>query len=144
MKFCVSLTITKLYFHKSRFWFLPLFLLRGLTWAVLHVWTQNYPQNFGTCPGLPLHFLARNHFFQSDRPEPPPPPKSKIVSPCCSDIYKVEELGNVSLKKFVKKSLLTIKGQFDPVKQNNTWFFKKTTVKVATLLKYRQRIRHFD
>ena len=63
-------TITKLYFLKFRFWSLPQFLLRGLTWAVLHVWTQNYPQNAGTCPGLPLQLLARNHFFQSDRPEP--------------------------------------------------------------------------
>ena len=24
-----------------------------------------------TCPGLPLHFLPRNRFFQNDRPEPP-------------------------------------------------------------------------
>ena len=60
-------TITKLYFLLSRFWF----LLRGLTLAVLHVWTQNYPQNVRTCPGLPLQLLARNTFFQSDRPEPP-------------------------------------------------------------------------
>ena len=55
-------TITKLYLLWSRFWFLLQFLLRGLTWAVLHVWTQNYPQNVGTCPGLPLQLLARNFF----------------------------------------------------------------------------------
>ena len=42
--------------------------------AVLHVWTQNYPQNVGTCHGLPHQPLARNTFFQSDRPDPPPPP----------------------------------------------------------------------
>ena len=40
-------------------------------YVILHVWTQNYPQNVGTCPGLPLQLLARNPFFQSDRPEPP-------------------------------------------------------------------------
>ena len=34
-----------------------------LTWAVLHIWTQNYPQNVGTCPGLPLQLLARNPFY---------------------------------------------------------------------------------
>ena len=50
------------------------FLLRGLTWAVLNVWTQKYPQNVGTCLGLPHQPPARNSFFQSDRPEPPPPP----------------------------------------------------------------------
>ena len=30
-----------------------------------------YPQIVGTCPGLPIQLLARNHFFQSDRPEIP-------------------------------------------------------------------------
>ena len=38
---------------------------------VLHVWTQKYPQNVGTCTGFPLQLLVRNPFFQSDRPEPP-------------------------------------------------------------------------
>ena len=37
----------------------------------MNVWTQNYPQNVWTCPSLPLHHLALNPFFQSDRPEPP-------------------------------------------------------------------------
>ena len=64
-------TITKLYDLYFRFCFFPQFLLRGLTWAILHVWTQNYPYNFGTCPGLPLQLLTRNHFFQTERPEPP-------------------------------------------------------------------------
>ena len=50
---------------------MPQFLLRGLTWSVLHVRTQNYLQNVGTCPGRPLQLLTRNHFFQSERPEPP-------------------------------------------------------------------------
>ena len=51
------------------------FFFRGLPLAVLHVWTQSYPQNVGTCPGLPLQLLAWNPFFQIDRPETPPPPK---------------------------------------------------------------------
>ena len=56
--------------------------------------------------------------------------KSKIVFPCSSDIYKVEELGNVSLKNFVKEVLIDNKRSvFDPIKQNQTGFFKKTTVK---------------
>ena len=36
---------------------------------------SNYPQNFRMCPGLPLRLLARNSFFQSDRPEPLSPLK---------------------------------------------------------------------
>ena len=61
-------TITKLYDLKFRFWFCPSFcsdlkfrfwfLLRGLTWVVLHVWTQNYLRNVGTCPGRPLELLT--------------------------------------------------------------------------------------
>ena len=27
------------------------FLLQGLTWAMLYLWTQNYSQIIGTCPG---------------------------------------------------------------------------------------------
>ena len=34
-------TITKLYILKSILRFLLQFLLGGLTWAILHVWTQN-------------------------------------------------------------------------------------------------------
>ena len=34
---------------------------------------QNYPLNVGTCAGFTLQLLARNLFFQSDRPEPPSP-----------------------------------------------------------------------
>ena len=33
-------TTTKLYFFKFRFWLSPQFLLQGLTWAVLYVWTR--------------------------------------------------------------------------------------------------------
>ena len=65
---------TKLYYLQFKFWFLIKFLLRGLTWEILHVWTQNYPQNDGTCHSLPLKLLALNPFLLSDTPEPPPPP----------------------------------------------------------------------
>ena len=59
--------------------------------------------------------------------------KSKIVSPCSSDIYKIEELGNASLKNFVNEVFIDNKRSvFDPIKQNNTGFFKKTTVKHTT------------
>ena len=59
--------------------------------------------------------------------------KSKIVFPCSSDIYKVGELGNASLKNFVKGVFIDNKRSvFDPIKQNNTGFFKKTTVKDTT------------
>ena len=70
----VSHYLTKLYDLKFRFWFLPQFLLRGLTLAVLNVWTQIYLQNVGTGPGRPVQLLTRNNFFQSKKPEPPPPP----------------------------------------------------------------------
>ena len=72
-------TTTKLYFLKSTFWFLLQFLLRGLTLAVLHVWTQNYPQNFRTCPDLPLQLLARNIFFKVIGLTPPPPFNVKSI-----------------------------------------------------------------
>ena len=42
----------------------------GSNKSVFHVWTQNYPQNVGTCPGFTLQLLAGNPFFQSDRPDP--------------------------------------------------------------------------
>ena len=59
--------------------------------------------------------------------------KSKIISPCSSDIHKVEELGNASLKNFVKEGFIDNKRSvFDPIKQNNTGFFKKTAVKDTT------------
>ena len=49
--------------------------------------------------------------------------KSKIVFPCSSDIYKVEELDNFSLKNFVKEVFVDNKrSEFDPIKQNNTGF----------------------
>ena len=59
--------------------------------------------------------------------------KSKIVCPCSSDIYKVEELGNASPKNFDKEVFTDNKRSvFIPMKTNNTEFFKKTTVKDTT------------
>ena len=66
----------KLYLFWFKCWFMDPFLLQGLTSAVLRAWTQNHPQNVGTCPGLPLQLLAQNHVFQVDRPEPPFPLKT--------------------------------------------------------------------
>ena len=52
----------------------PSFCSEASHGSVLHVWTQNCLQNFGTCLGRPLQLITRNHFFQSERPKPPPPP----------------------------------------------------------------------
>ena len=42
--------------------FLPHFLLQGLTWTILQAWTQNNPQNFETCTSLQL--LAQIMLFK--------------------------------------------------------------------------------
>ena len=39
-------------------------LLRGLTWAVLRAWTQNYPKVVGTCPGHHPHAIGQNRVFK--------------------------------------------------------------------------------
>ena len=58
---------------------------------------------------------------------------SKIVSPYSPDIYKIKELGNASLKNFVKEVFIdNRRSVFDPIKQNNTGFFKETIVKDTT------------
>ena len=54
------MTRSKLYLLRYRFWFLTLFLLRGLTWATLCTRTQIQPKNVGTCPGLPLQLISQN------------------------------------------------------------------------------------
>ena len=54
--------------------FLAPFLLRGLTWALLYVWTQNYPQVVGTCPGHHGQLMSQNCVLTKIRAEPPPPP----------------------------------------------------------------------
>ena len=40
----------------------------GIVWCA---WTKNHSLNVMICPGLPFQLLARNRFFQSDRPELP-------------------------------------------------------------------------
>ena len=40
--------------------FLAPFLLRGLTWAMLYVWTKNYPQVVGTCSGHHGQLISQN------------------------------------------------------------------------------------
>ena len=54
--------------------FLAPFLLRGLTWALLYVWTQNYPQVVGTCPGHHGQLMFQNCVLTKIRAEPPGPP----------------------------------------------------------------------
>ena len=72
----------KLYLFWFRFWFLGPFLLQGLTWAVLRAWTQNHPQNVGTCPGPRIQPLAQNRVFQVERGEPPLTRISLIKTAC--------------------------------------------------------------
>ena len=54
--------------------FLAPFLLRGLTWAMLYVWTKNYPQVVGTCSGHHGQLISQNCVPTKIRAEPPPPP----------------------------------------------------------------------
>ena len=64
--------------------------------------------------------------------------QSKIAFPCSSDIYKVEELGNASLKNFVIEVIIDNKRSvFDPIKQNNTGFLRRQPSRM--LPKYWQR-----
>ena len=41
----------QLYLNLLDFGFLVHFLLQGVTWAALGLWTQNHLQVIGTCPG---------------------------------------------------------------------------------------------
>ena len=43
-------------------------------WALLYVWTQNYPQVVGTCPGHHGQLISQNCVLTKTRAEPPPPP----------------------------------------------------------------------
>ena len=47
-------------------------MLRGLTWAMLDLWTQDYRQNVGTRPGHPGQLLSQIRVFQNVRGEPLP------------------------------------------------------------------------
>ena len=57
-------------FYILVFW--PHFLLRGLTWAMLYVWTLNYPQVVGTCSGHHGQLISQNCVLTKIRAEPPP------------------------------------------------------------------------
>ena len=45
------------------------FLLQGLTWASLGLWTQNNPQVVGTSPGHGPQLTAQNRLSKSFGPE---------------------------------------------------------------------------
>ena len=60
----------KLYFSFLYFRLLVRFLLLGLTWAALGIWTQNYPQVVGTCPAHRPQLIAKNRSSRSFGPEP--------------------------------------------------------------------------
>ena len=62
--------------------FLAPFLLRGLTWAMLYVWTKNYPQVVGTCSGHHGQLISQNCVLIKIRAEPPPP-LNRSVQPLC-------------------------------------------------------------
>ena len=48
--------------------------IQGLTWAMLYLWTQNYSQIIGTCPGHHGQLISQNFVLTKIRAEPPPPP----------------------------------------------------------------------
>ena len=50
----------KLYLNFLDFGFLFLFLLQGLTWAALGLWTQNHPQVVGSCSSHGFRPIAQN------------------------------------------------------------------------------------
>ena len=68
---------SKLYLLVLYIAFLAPFLLRGLTWAMLYVWTKNYPQVVGTCSGHHGQLISQNCVLTKIRAEPPPPPPLK-------------------------------------------------------------------
>ena len=63
---------SKLYLLVLYIGFLAPFLLRGLTWAMLYVWTKNYPQVVGTCSGHHGQLISQNCVLTKIRAEPPP------------------------------------------------------------------------
>ena len=75
---------SKLYLLVLYIGFLAPFLLRGLTWAMLYVWTKNYPQVVGTCSGHHGQLISQNCVLTKIRAEPPPL-SSSFVSSCSSD-----------------------------------------------------------
>ena len=75
---------TKLYLLVLYIGFLAPFLLRGLTWAMLYVWTKNYPQVVGTCSGHHGQLISQNCVPTKIRAEPPPPPLNYL-----SDLFSL-------------------------------------------------------
>ena len=62
---------SKLYLLVLYIGFLAPFLLRGLTWAMLYVWTKNYPQVVSTCSGHHGQLISQNCVLTKIRAEPP-------------------------------------------------------------------------
>ena len=79
---------SKLYLLVLYIGFLAPFLLRGLTWAMLYVWTKNYPQVVGTCSGHHGQLISQNCVLTKIRAEPPPPPL-KGLSEDVDKIFKL-------------------------------------------------------
>ena len=77
---------SKLYLLVLYIGFLAPFLLRGLTWAMLYVWTKNYPQVVGTCSGHHGQLISQNCVLTKIRAEPPPPPPLSVPV-LESDVY---------------------------------------------------------
>ena len=69
---------SKLYLLVLYIVFLAPFLLRGLTWAMLYVWTKNYPQVVGTCSGHHGQLISQNCVLTKIRAEPPPLNKNNV------------------------------------------------------------------
>ena len=60
---------SKLYLLVLCIGFLAPFLLRGLTWAMLYVWTKNYPQVVGRCSGHHGQLISQNCVLTKIRAE---------------------------------------------------------------------------
>ena len=98
--------------------FLAPFLLRGLTWAMLYVWTKNYPQVVGTCSGHHGQLISQNCVLTKIRAEPPPPPPPLKSTYFCFSIVKLKNglllksKKLVSLKAVCQKLLCTNSKQY--------------------------------
>ena len=79
---------SKLYLLVLYIGFLAPFLLRGLTWAMLYVWTKNYPQVVGTCSGNHGQLISQNCVLTKIRAEPPPLNITRLVFTGC-DMYNL-------------------------------------------------------
>ena len=91
---------SKLYLLVLYIGFLAPFLLRGLTWAMLYVWTKNYPQVVGTCSGHHGQLISQNCVLTKIRAEPPPPLKSAIQQCGGSNHLEVKYNRKISLQFF--------------------------------------------